>query len=205
VTGHKYRGRVKRIAIIGGIGAGKTAVTDRLVSLGFSVVDADEAARRVVESGKPAWRALRDAFGTAVLAPEGDIDRKFLSDVVFHDASALRRLNHITHGYIGVELDEEVRAASGESVFIAIPLFMPEHRTALALDEVWAVLADPTTEIARLTNLRGFSEDDARARLAAQMGDDERAALADRVIWNEGTLEELYARVDEALADLVTQ
>lgn len=205
MTGHKYRGRVKRIAITGGIGAGKTTVTDRLASLGFSVVDADEAARRVVEKGKPAWRALRDAFGTAVLTPEGDIDRKFLADVVFHDASALRRLNHITHGYIAVELDEEVRAASGESVFIALPLFAPEHRIVLNLDEVWAVLADPATEIARLTERRGFSEDDARARLAVQMSDDERAALADRVIWNEGTLEELYARVDEALADLVTQ
>jgi dephospho-CoA kinase len=159
----------------------------------------------VVEKGKPAWRALRDAFGTAVLTPEGDIDRKFLSDVVFHDASALRRLNHITHGDIGFELDEEARAASGETVFIAIPLFRPEHRAALALDEVWAVLADPATEIARLTSRRGFSEDDAWARLAAQMSDDERAALADRVIWNQGTLEELYARVDEAIADLVTQ
>jgi dephospho-CoA kinase len=205
VTGHKYRGRVKRIAITGGIGAGKTTVTDKLSTLGFSVVDADEAARRVVEKGEPAWRALRDAFGDAVLTPEGEIDRKFLADVVFHDASALRRLNHITHGYIAAELDKEARAANGETVFIAIPLFSSEHRAALTLDEVWAVLADPATEISRLTTLRGFSEDDAHARLAAQMSNDERAALADRVIWNEGTLEELYARVDEALADLVTQ
>lgn len=159
----------------------------------------------MVEKGKPAWRALRDAFGTAVLTPEGDIDRKFLSDVVFHDTSALRRLNHITHGYIAVELDTEVRAASGESVFIAIPLFTPEHRESLSLDEVWAVVADPAIEIARLTALRDFSEDDARARLASQMSDAERVALADRVIVNEGTLDDLYARVDEALADLVTQ
>lgn len=169
------------------------------------MVDADVAARRVVERGEPAWRALVDAFGTAVLTPEGDIDRKFLADVVFHDASALRRLNHITHGYIASELDTDARAASGETVFIAIPLYRPEHRAALALDEVWAVLADPTTAISRLTTQRGFDEDDARARLAAQMSNDERAALADRVIWNEGPLGELYARVDEALADLVTQ
>jgi dephospho-CoA kinase len=194
---------VKRIGVTGGIGAGKTAVTDRIASLGFSVVDADVVARHVVEKGKPAWRALRDAFGTAVLTPEGDIDRKFLADVVFHDASALRRLNHITHGYIASELDEDVRAQRGDVVAVAIPLYRPEHRTALGLDEVWAVLADPETAVRRLTTLRGFSEEDARSRLAAQMSNEARSALADRVFWNEGTLDELYAQVDAALADLV--
>jgi dephospho-CoA kinase len=196
---------VKRIAVTGGIGAGKTSVTDRLSILGFSVVDADVAARHVVEKGQPAWRALQDAFGTAALTPEGDIDRKFLADVVFHDTSALRRLNHITHGYIGIELDAGVRAATGELVFVAMPLYRGEHRTALGLDEVWAVLASPDTEIRRLTELRGFDREDARARLASQQRNDELAALADRVIWNEGTLEELYAQVDEALGDLVSQ
>jgi dephospho-CoA kinase len=196
---------VKRIAITGGIGAGKTAVTDKLASLGFSVVDADIAARHVVEKGQPAWRALRDAFGTAVLTPEGDIDRKFLADVVFHDTSALRRLNNITHGYIGRELDASIRAAAGDTVFIAIPLYRAEHRTALALDEVWAVLADTETAVRRLTTLRQFDDGDARARLAVQQSNDERAALADRVIWNQGSLEELYAQIDEALGDLVAQ
>ena len=196
---------MKRIAITGGIGAGKTAVTDKLASLGFSVVDADIAARHVVEKGQPAWRALRDAFGTAVLTPEGDIDRKFLADVVFHDTSALRRLNNITHGHIGRELEAGIRAASGDTVFIAIPLYRAEHRSALALDEVWAVLADTETAVRRLTTLRQFDDGDARARLAVQQSNDERAAQADRVIWNEGSLEELYAQIDEALGDLVAQ
>lgn len=196
---------MKRIAITGGIGAGKTAVTDKLGSLGFSVVDADIAARHVVEKGQPAWRALRDAFGTAVLTPEDDIDRKFLADVVFHDNSALRRLNNITHGHIGRELDASIRAAAGDTVFIAIPLYRAEHRTALALDEVWAVLADTETAVRRLTTLRQFDDGDARARLAVQQSNDERAALADRVIWNQGSLEELYAQIDEALGDMVAQ
>lgn len=178
-------------------------MTNRLASLGFSVIDADVAARTVVEQGKPAWRALRDAFGTAVLTPEGDIDRKFLADVVFHDASALRRLNHITHGYIAEELDARVRAVTGELAFVALPLFRPEHRVGLELDEVWAILADPATAIERLTTDRGFDESDARARLAAQPTNDERARLVDRVIWNEGTLEELYEQLDAAVADVV--
>lgn len=196
---------MKRIAVTGGIGAGKTAVTDRLSSLGFSVIDADVAARHVVEQGQPAWRALRDAFGTAVLTPEGNIDRKFLADVVFHDTSALRRLNLITHGYIGGELDAGLRAATGDVAFVAIPLFRDEHRAALGLDEVWAVLASPDIEIHRLTSLRGFAVEDARARLAAQQSNDELAALADRVIWNEGTLEELNEQVDVALGNVVSQ
>jgi dephospho-CoA kinase len=187
------------------MGAGKTAVTDRLSTLGFSVIDADVAARHVVEQGQPAWRALRDAFGTAVLTPEGDIDRKFLADVVFHDTSALRRLNLITHGYIGGELDVGLRAATGDVVFVAIPLYRGEHRAELQLDEVWAVLASPEIEIRRLTTLRGFAVEDAQARLAAQQSNDELVALADRVIWNEGTLEELHLQIDEALADVVHQ
>lgn len=185
----------------GGIGAGKTAVTDRLASLGFSVIDADLVARHVVEKGQPAWRALCDAFGTAVLTPEGDIDRKFLADVVFHDASALRRLNHITHGYIGDELDREVRAAKGD-VVVAIPLYRDEHRAALGLEEVWAVLCEPETAVARLISQRGYDEAEARARLGAQVSNEERIQMVDRVIWNEGTLEDLYAQVDIALSEL---
>jgi dephospho-CoA kinase len=97
-----------------------------------------------------------------------------------------------------------VDAATGEAVFLAIPLFRLEHRAALQLDEVWAVLADPETAVHRLTTLRGFSDDDARARLAAQETNEARAALADRIFWNRGSLEELYAQVDNALADAVS-
>jgi dephospho-CoA kinase len=194
---------VKRVSVAGGIGAGKTAVTDKLESLGFSVIDADVIARRVVEKGQPAWIALRDAFGTAVLTPERDIDRKFLADVVFHDTSALRRLNHITHGYIGAEIRAELDAARGPAVFVAIPLYRPEHREELGFDEVWAIQVDPAIAFQRLTTLRGLDADDALSRLAAQMDNDERAQIVDRVIWNDGTLEELYGSLDEALSEMM--
>jgi dephospho-CoA kinase len=194
---------VKRVSVAGGIGAGKTAVTDRLSSLGFSVVDADVIARRVVEKGQPAWSALRDAFGTAVLTPENHIDRKFLADVVFHDASALRRLNSITHGYIAAEIKAELDAASGSVVFVALPLFRPEHREGFGFDEAWAVQADPAIAFRRLTTLRGLDADDALSRLAAQMDNDERATIVDRVLWNDGTLDELYGSLDEALDELM--
>jgi dephospho-CoA kinase len=196
---------VKRVSVAGGIGAGKTAATDRLLSLGFSVIDADVIARQVVEKGEPAWIALRDAFGTAVLTPEGDIDRKFLADVVFHDASALRRLNNITHSYIGAEIASELAHATGPAVFVAIPLYRPEQREMFGFDETWAIQVDPATAFQRLTTLRGFEPDDALSRLAVQMDNDARAAIVDRVIWNDGTIEELYDSLDVALEELMSR
>ena len=193
---------MKRVAIAGGIGAGKSAVAEHLTSLGWPVVDADVVARRVVEPGEPAWRALRDAFGTAVLTSENEIDRPFLADIVFRDATALRRLNHITHGYIAEEIMRQIAATSADVVFIALPLYRDEHRNQLGLDEVWAVEVDPEVAVARLIESRGFSEADARARLAVQMSNEARRALADRVISNEGTREELTVKVDEALRAL---
>jgi dephospho-CoA kinase len=189
---------VARIGITGGIGAGKTALTDRLRSLGFLVIDADEIAREVTAPGAAAFQAIRDAFGDAVLAADGTLDRAFLADVVFHDVSALKRLNHITHAPIGAEITRRLADVEG-SVFVALPLFRPEHRSAFALDEIWAVQVEPETAVSRLCSLRGFSEDDARSRLASQMSNDERASIVDRVLWNEASLDELYAQLDEAL------
>jgi dephospho-CoA kinase len=166
------------------------------------VIDADVAARKVVEKGEPAWTALRDAFGTAVLTPTGELDRTFMADVAFHDATALRRLNHVTHGYIGREIVRELDDTDAAVVFIALPLFRPEHREAFHLDEVWAIVVDPALALSRLLEQRGFDEGDARARLAAQMSNEERASLADRVLWNNGTRDELFAQLDAALVDL---
>jgi dephospho-CoA kinase len=191
---------VERIAVIGGIGSGKSAVTDLLARRGFAVVDADAVARDVVEPGRPAHRALVDAFGSAVLDEGGRIDRPFLAEVVFHDPTALRRLNAITHPRIGVEMAERLAAASGEAVFVAIPLFRPEHRALLNLGEVWAVTCDREVAVARLVEHRGFREADARARLEAQDDDEARQRLADRVIENDGSLVDLARRVDAALA-----
>ncbi len=192
---------MKRIALVGGIGAGKSEISARLSTLGWPVVDADVIARRVTTSGQPAWGALRDAFGDAVLDADGEIDRPFLADVVFHDPSALARLNRITHGPIGAEIVRELDELQGAAAFVVLPLFRPEHRSLLSLDAVWAVMVEPATALERLRTRRGLSEEDARARLAVQMTNERRAEIVDRVIWNEGTLDELYAQIDAALRD----
>jgi len=202
VTGGDYRGRVKRIAIAGGIGAGKTVVTERLSELGAIVIDADLIAHQISEPGRPAWRALRDAFGDALLGEDATIDRPFVADVVFHDRSALRRLNHITHSYIGAEIRRQLDAHPSTVVFVALPLFRPEHRGIFNLDEAWAVQVRPETAISRLCTYRGFSEDDARSRLANQMSNREREVIVDRVMWNEGTIADLHERLDVLLHEI---
>ena len=199
VTGGGYRGRVQRIVIAGGIGAGKTVATNYLIGLGWTVVDADQIAHEITEPGRPAWRAMRDAFGDAVLNEDETLDRAFVADVVFHDPSALRRLNHITHGYIGAEIARQIDGVNDEAVFIALPLFRREHRSVFNVDEAWSIQVAPETAVHRLRAYRGFSEDDARARLANQMSNDERGSIADRVMWNEGTIEELLDQIDAAL------
>lgn len=190
---------MKRIAIAGGIGAGKSAVTDRLREFGYTVIDADDVAHDATSKGTAAWQGLRDAFGDAVLANDGTLDRAFVADIVFHDPSALRRLNKITHGAIGQAIERELNEASGELVFVALPLFRSEHRSLFTLDEVWAILVEPETAVRRLVDLRGFNESDARARVASQMTNEQRVSIVDRVIWNNGTREELFERIDDAL------
>ena len=200
VTPGDYRGAVEIIGVAGGIGAGKSTVTDYLERRGFPVIDADDVAHHVVEPNRPAWRALRDAFGDAVLAPDGHIDRAFLAEVVFHDPTALERLNRITHGQIGAEIRGQLDQAAGPAVFVALPLFRPEHRAIFSMTRVWGVLASFEVALARLVGSRGLDERDARARLEVQPSNDERLADVDDAIWNEGTKAELYERVDELLA-----
>jgi dephospho-CoA kinase len=193
---------VKKIVIAGGIGAGKSAATDYLAGRGFGVVDADDVARAITQEGEPAWYAIRDAFGDAVLRADESLDRSFIADIVFHDPSALKRLNAITHPRIGEEIVRRIHQASSSTVFIALPLFRPEHRQALALDEVWAVLVSADVATSRLVEHRQFTAEDVQARLANQMTNEERASLVDQVIWNNGTLEELHTKLDEQLARL---
>jgi len=189
-----------RVAVMGGIGSGKTAVTDYLGEKGAVIIDADVVAREVVEPGQPAWQQLRDAFGDAILTVDGVLDREFLADIVFRDRSALRRLNAITHTAIGLSMVNQMSAAQEDDiVVVALPLFRSEHRDIFQLDEVWCVLADPHVAVERLVNQRSLRRDDALARIANQPTNDERRELCDVTLVNEGSLDELRAAVDALL------
>ncbi len=197
----QYRGVVKRIALAGGIGAGKSTVVDYLRGLDLVAVDADEVYRDLTGRGEPLLNTLVDAFGTAILTSDAQLDRGFLASIVFADPTALRRLNAITHGPIGVEIRRQLDAAAGTVAFVAIPLFRPEHRTQLSLDEMWSVQVDPDIALDRLVNQRAMSTDGARARIAAQMSNEDREKMADEVIWNNNDREALFERVDELLRE----
>lgn len=192
---------MKRIALAGGIGAGKTTTVDYLRAKNFVAIDADEVYRDLVAPGQPLLGVLVDAFGNAILTGDGTLDRAFLSTVVFSDPSALARLNAITHPRVGEEIRRLLDAAGGSAVFCAIPLYRAEHREALALDEVWAVLAAPELALERLVRQRALDEVSARARLQSQMSNEERQGLADEVIWNDTGREDLWVRIDELLRE----
>ncbi len=187
---------------MGGIGAGKTAVTTYLHGRGAVIVDADEVARDVVRPGEPAWQQLRDAFGDAILLPDRSLDRNFVAEVVFHDRSALNRLNHITHVAIGLAMAAVIDAQGADDfIAIALPLFRPVHRELFKLDEVWCVWVDPDLARRRLIESRGLTPDDADARLGVQPSNEWRLAQADRSFENAGSLDDLHAQVAKVLAE----
>ena len=192
---------MRRIALAGGIGAGKSTVVDHLRARGFVAVDADEVYADLTRPGEPLLDVVVDAFGSAALTPQGALDRPFVAAVVFNDTTALARLNAITHRAVAEEMRRRMDEASGAAVFAAIPLLQAQHRRSLALDEVWAVQVDPAVALGRLVDQRHMTPDEARRRIAAQMSNDDRAALADEVIWNDLDRDALTDRVDELLRE----
>jgi dephospho-CoA kinase len=191
---------MQRVVIAGGIGAGKSSVLSHLASRGFATIDADDIAREVVAPGTSGLAAIVDAFGPGVLSGE-TLDRAFLARVVFENPANLARLNRITHPRIGTEIRRRMDSLSSPAVFVAIPLFRPAHRTELALTEVWAVLSTPETALQRLVSGRGFTPDEARARLDAQETNEQRLAIVDVALWNEGTEAALHETVDRLLEE----
>jgi dephospho-CoA kinase len=172
-----------------------------LASRGAVVIDADVIAREVVAPRAPAWQALIDAFGAAVLQPDATLDRAFVAELVFNDRSALRRLNSITHTAIGLSMARQLEdARESPLAVVAIPLFGPHHRAALALDEVWCVRVDPAVARQRLIDSRHMDASDAQRRLDSQMTNEERAALADVVIDNANDEGALRQQIDALLA-----
>lgn len=197
----QYRGEVKRIALAGGIGAGKSTVLDYLRAQGFVTLDADEVYADLVEPGQPLLAALVDAFGTAILTPEAGLDRAFVSAVVFHDDTALARLNAITHPDVGRAMRQQLDAVTGQAAFVAIPLLRAEHRHDLSLDEIWSVQVSPEIAVERLVAQRAMTRDEALARISHQMSNDERESIADVVIWNNTDRDALRDRIDELLRE----
>ncbi|MFR0351938.1 dephospho-CoA kinase [Streptomyces sediminimaris] len=192
-----------KVGLTGGIGAGKSEVSRLLVECGAVLIDADRIAREVVAPGTPGLAAVVDAFGTEVLAPDGGLDRPRLGSIVFADAQQLAVLNAIVHPLVGERSRELEAAAAGDAVVVHDVPLLAENGLAPLYDVVIVVDAPPETQLDRLVRLRGMTEQDARARMAAQASRDERRKIADVVIDNDVPLEELRRRVKDVWAELV--
>ena len=198
----RYCPCVLRIGLTGGIGSGKSTAARLLAGHGAHVVDADVLAREVVAPGTPGLAAIAEAFGDGVLSADGALDRPALAAVVFGDPSARQRLDGIVHPLVRARSVEIVSALPGDAVVVQdIPLLV-ETGQAGSFDLVVVVEADAETRVARLVD-RGLTEDDARARIAAQATDDQRRAVADVVLDNSGTPEQLAEQVERLWAERV--
>ncbi len=184
------------LAVTGGIGSGKSTVLGMFTELGADTVDADQLAREVVQPGEPALAEIVQAFGDAMLLPDGSLDRARLGALVFSDTDARLRLNAITHPRIHQRMTEEVDARRRRNgvLVLDIPLLYENGRADIA-EAVVVVWVDAKTQLTRLVERDGFSEAEARRRLAAQMPLDEKRALADHVVDNRGSLEETRRQV----------
>ena len=190
--------RTLHVGLTGGIGAGKSTVARLLAGHGAIVLDADLAARAVVEPGTDGLAEVAEAFGPEVLRADGSLDRTALASVVFADEERRKRLNAIVHPRVRAWMAERAAAAPDGSVVVQdIPLLV-EAGLAPLFEFVIVVDADDDTRIARLVRDRGMTEPEARARIAAQAPREQRNAAADLLIDNSGTAGEL----DEAVAQL---
>ena len=193
-----------RIGLTGGIGSGKTTVGELLADRGAVVIDADVLARQALEPGTPGHAAAVDAFGESILKG-GAIDRERLANLVFHDDGARTELERVVHPEVArlfAEAVEPYRETSRVVVYV-VPLLV-ENGLQSMFDVVVVVRADQPVRAARL-HARGMSMVDARARMRAQLSDEEREREADIVVRNDGSLAELERRINALWADLETR
>ncbi len=197
------------LALTGGIGSGKSTVGHSLAARGAHLVDADAIVRELQQPGQPVFEALVERFGEEVLTAGGELDRAALAKVVFADPEQLERLNAVVHPAVRAEMSARRRALAdaladkGDAIVILdIPLLAETASGGREVEElsgiagVIVVDALPATVVRRLKERRGMSEEDTRARMASQVDSEERLALADFVVSNDGTLDDLEREID---------
>ncbi|MFG2770152.1 dephospho-CoA kinase [Streptomyces sp. NPDC048350] len=191
-----------KVGLTGGIGAGKSEVSRLLVSYGAVLIDADKIAREVVEPGTPGLAAVVEAFGAEILTDQGALDRPKLGSIVFADADRLATLNAIVHPLVGARSAALESTAGPDDVVVHDVPLLTENGLAPLYDLVVVVDASPETQLDRLVRLRGMAEAEARARMAAQATREQRRAIADLVIDNDGPLGRLEPQVRKVWDEL---
>jgi dephospho-CoA kinase len=194
-----------RVALTGGVASGKSTVSAMLAELGAVVIDADLLAREVVAAGTDGLAEVVAAFGPEVLTDTGELDRAALGAIVFADGQRRRSLEAIIHPRVRARAAElEAAASPGALVVHDIPLLVETERAG-EFDVVIVVDVPVATQVERMVGLRGMTEAEAHARIAAQASREERAAAATYLIDNTGSLEALRARVEEIATELASR
>jgi len=189
------------IGLTGGIASGKSTAAKYLGEKGASVIDADKLGHRAYEPDTEAFRKVAEAFGADVVGADGQIDRKVLGGKVFGDPAALDRLTGIIWPEIArlaLAAFEESRSARPDDIIVLEAAVMLEAGWEPMVDEVWVVIVDPDTAVARATARDGVDADAVRKRIASQLSNDARREKADLVIDNSGDEAALRARLDAA-------
>ena len=192
------------IGLTGGIGSGKSTVSQFLAELGAIIIDADKVGHEAYQPNTDTWRELVKTFGNQILAIDNTIDRKKLGTIVFSNPEELKRLNSIVHPrmfeIIKKRIEDYRRKGTKVVVLDAATLF--EANWTPLVEEVWVVVADETNVIKRAMMRTALSEEQVRSRICSQMSNKERIKRAQVVIHNDGTAEDLQTKVKELWSKL---
>ena len=194
-----------RVGLTGGIGSGKSTVSELLAAHGAVVIDYDVLAREAVEPGSAGLEAIAERFGAGVIAPDGTLDRPALAAIVFADPAALSDLNAITHPAIWRLAAAREAEAGPDAIVVHDNPLLVEMGAAQHCDVVVVVDVPEDVQVARLVSSRGMSEEEARARIAAQASRQQRTGAADLVIDNTGPMDELALIVGGTWDELVSR
>lgn len=192
------------IGLTGGIGSGKSTVSDMLRERGLPVVDADRIAREMMEEAEVV-RRVSESFGEGILNGDGKVDRRKLRREVFEDKHKLQKLNAIFHGQVEARMRQRVETLCKEGhklIILDVPLLI-ENNLVTMVDKVWLVACGRETQIERIMKRDGSSREEALRIMEKQMPLDEKRRFADRIIENDASLEELEDRVERALGDVL--
>ncbi|EAC9068400.1 dephospho-CoA kinase [Listeria monocytogenes] len=187
----------KTIGLTGSVATGKSTVSNMIQQAGIPLVDADIAARKVVEAGTEGLKEIVAYFGEEILLADGTLNRAKLGEIIFKDKEKREKLNEITHPRVKdymLEARERFFRAGEELVFFDIPLLFESHLESL-VDQIVVVWTTPETELKRLMERNNLTKEDALRRIESQMGIDEKARKADFVIDNNESLEKTQKQV----------
>lgn len=190
------------IGITGGIGSGKTAVTNRFQHHGITVVDADLASRIIVEPGRPALLEIEKHFGKGTLLNDGSLDRRALRDIVFNDPNERKWLEKLTHPLIGQEIITQIQASQSPYTILVSPLLLESAQHKMA-QRILVVDAPVEVQVERTAIRDKATEDGVKAIIKVQMERELRLSKADDIIINDKTLDDLYNKVDTLHKDYI--